>query len=239
MFHPQGPTFWELAGQALSSTRRGYDLLAPKFDYTPFRTPEVILAKVGEHLAVLGPIAAGLDVCCGTGAALRMLRPLCRAQVVGVDFSLGMLAVGRERTADVPGTAALDFVCADVLAMPFEEAFEIATCFGALGHVLPRDQPRFLAGIARALRPGGRFVFVTSYRPPWWTPRYLLARAFNAAMHVRNWLVAPPFIMFYLTFNLPQTRQLLQDHGFEVEVRDMGFEEPWSPLRLVVATKRR
>src|SRR5947207_2414304 len=147
MFHPQGPTLWELAVQALSSTRRGYDLLAPKFDYTPFRTPEVILAKVGEHLAGLGPFGAGLDVCCGTGAAMRMLRPLCREQVVGVDFSRGMLAVGRERTADAPGSAALDFVCADVLAMPFEGAFDLATCFGALGHVLPRDQPRFLAGV--------------------------------------------------------------------------------------------
>jgi hypothetical protein len=43
MFHPQGPTFWELARQVLSSTERGYDLLAPKFDFTPFRTPEEIL----------------------------------------------------------------------------------------------------------------------------------------------------------------------------------------------------
>ena len=40
MFHAKGPTFWELAVQALSSTEHGYDLLAPKFDYTPFRTPD-------------------------------------------------------------------------------------------------------------------------------------------------------------------------------------------------------
>lgn len=40
MFHPKGPSFVELAKQCLSSTERGYDLLAPKFDYTPFRTPE-------------------------------------------------------------------------------------------------------------------------------------------------------------------------------------------------------
>ena len=33
MFHPQGPTLWELAVQALSSTERGYDLLAPKFEF--------------------------------------------------------------------------------------------------------------------------------------------------------------------------------------------------------------
>src|SRR4051794_37685152 len=66
MFHANGPTFWELAVQALSSTERGYDLLAPKFDYTPFRTPDFILSRVREHLQTLSPIAAGLDICCGT-----------------------------------------------------------------------------------------------------------------------------------------------------------------------------
>src|SRR5205807_7573523 len=91
MFHPQGPTFWELARQALSSTERGYDLLAPKFDVTPFRTPDCVLDRVGEQLAPLGPFDAGLDVCCGTGAALRMLRPLCRGRGVGLDFSAGRL----------------------------------------------------------------------------------------------------------------------------------------------------
>ena len=38
---------------------------------------------------------------------MRMLRPLCRERVVGLDFSAGMLAVARQRTADAPGTAAL------------------------------------------------------------------------------------------------------------------------------------
>src|SRR6266404_4341054 len=109
MFHPQGSTFWELAVQALSSTDRGYDLLAPKFDYTPFRTPDTILERVAAHLQTVGPFAAGLDVCCGTGAAMRMLRPLCRQRVVGIDRSAGMLTTARERTADAPGDAALEF----------------------------------------------------------------------------------------------------------------------------------
>ena len=87
MFHPQGPTLRELAVQALSSTERGYDLLAPKFDYTPFRTPEEILGPAMAHLAEPHSITAALDVCCGTGAALRHLRPLCRDRVVGIDFS--------------------------------------------------------------------------------------------------------------------------------------------------------
>ena len=36
MFSPRGPSVRELAVQALSSVEGGYDLLAPKFDHTPF-----------------------------------------------------------------------------------------------------------------------------------------------------------------------------------------------------------
>ena len=71
MFHPQGPNFWELAEQCLSSTERGYDLLAAKFDFTPFRTPDEILDGMANYLGQPRSIEAALDVCCGTGAAIR------------------------------------------------------------------------------------------------------------------------------------------------------------------------
>ncbi len=50
MFHPKGPTFLELTRQCLSSTEHGYDLLADKFDYTPYRTPEEVLQVVKGEL---------------------------------------------------------------------------------------------------------------------------------------------------------------------------------------------
>lgn len=238
MFHPKGPTFWELAVQAMSSTERGYDLLAPKFDYTPFRTPDVVLAKVAVHLQTLAPFGAGLDICCGTGAAMRMLRPLCTERVVGIDMSAGMLAEARLRLADAPGTAPLELVRGNVLTMPFDATFDLAVCFGAFGHILPKDEPAFVAQIAKVLKPSGRFVFVTAYMPPLWSPRYWLARGFNAAMHVRNFFWSPKFIMFYLTFLLPDCQRLLEANGFDVVVTDPGFERPFGPLRLVTATKR-
>ncbi|MET9890483.1 class I SAM-dependent methyltransferase [Streptomyces sp. NPDC006465] len=97
MFTPQGPTLRELAVQGLSSIEHGYDLLAPKFDHTPFRTPDAILDAVGRALVPMGPFTAGLDLCCGTGAGMEVLRDLCRESVTGVDISTGMLTVGRER----------------------------------------------------------------------------------------------------------------------------------------------
>jgi ubiquinone/menaquinone biosynthesis C-methylase UbiE len=237
MFHPQGPTFHELAVQALSSTQRGYDLLAPKFDYTPFRTPQIVFDAVAGSLAARAPFARCLDVCCGTGAAMAMLRPLCRESVVGVDFSLGMLDVGRQRTAAAAGTARLDFVYADALALPFDAAFDVVTCFGAHGHILPRDEPRFIAEVVRVLRPGGCFVFVTGYLPPRSSLRYWLARLFNGAMHIRNWLIRPPFIMYYLTFLLPDVERLFRAQSCSVEVRALPLPGPLAHLRLVIATR--
>ncbi len=237
MFHPQGPTFRELAVQALSSTERGYDLLASKFDYTPFRTPDWLLDPVAEHLRPLAPFGTALDACCGTGAGIRMLRPLCRERVVGLDFSQGMLAVCRQRVADRPGKVPVELVRGDALAMPFAAAFDLVTCFGAFGHIQERDEPSFVAEVARVLRPGGRFVFVTGYLPSVVSPGYWMARAFNAAMHVRNFLIAPPFIMYYLTFLLPRARRLLERAGLVVTDQPLGLARPWDRLRLVTATR--
>src|SRR5438046_10316330 len=101
MFGKNGPSFRELIQQALVSTRQGYDMLAPKFDATPFRTPDPLIEPAIDALDL--PRQAGslrdetaLDVCCGTGAVMRVLKSRCK-RVVGIDFSPGMLAVGKER----------------------------------------------------------------------------------------------------------------------------------------------
>jgi len=234
MFHPEGPTLRELAVQALSSTERGYDLLAPKFDHTPFRTPDVVLDAVAAFLAPLAPFGSGLDLCSGTGAGMRMLRPLCRDRVVGLDVSRGMLDAGRRRAG--PG-ADLDWVRGDALDVPFGPAFDVVVSFGAFGHFLERDQPRLVAQAAGLLRPGGRFVFVTSHLPSVWSAHFWFAHGFNAAMRVRNLLLSPPFVMYYLTFLLPEVRGMLEREGLTVEVRPLADSGPLASLRLVSAQR--
>jgi ubiquinone/menaquinone biosynthesis C-methylase UbiE len=238
MFHPQGPTFWELAHQALSSTKSGYDLLAPKFDYTPFCTPDELLAHVAPVVAEKKDVDDAIDVCCGTGAGMRMMRPLCGQTVTGIDFSEPMLRVAQRRAASSTGTASLKFVHGDVFAMPFTEAFDVAVCFGALGHFLPNDQPAFIAQVSKVLRRGGRFLFATSYMPPHFSRRYWISRAFNSAMHARNWLFRPHFIMFYLAFLAPEASKMLAQAGFDVEIRKHVFPAPFQEMCLIVATKK-
>jgi len=81
-------------------------------------------------------------------------------------------------------------------------------------------------------------VFATAVRPAALDPRALVARSFNVAMRVRNALVSPPFIMYYLTFMLPDVARLLRFEGFDVALPEARFPSPFDRLRLVVATRR-
>lgn len=238
MFHPEGPTFLELMRQALTSTERGYDLIAPKFDRTPFRTPDPVLVAMTELMGDAGSIGSALDVCCGTGAAMRHLRPLCTERVVGIDFSTGMLDEARRRLADAPGDARVELVHGDALDLPFVDEMDVVTCVGAFGHVLPEDEDRFVAGIARALRRGGRFVFATARRPRVTDGSFWMAHGFNAVMRVRNALLRPPFIMYYLTFLWPEVGPLLERHGLTAEAHAGLCPAPYERVLLVSARKR-
>ena len=239
MFDSRGPTFLELARQALSSTTEGYDLLAPKFDYTPFRTPDEVIEAMVEVVGPPGSVERALDVCCGTGAVMRKLRDRCRTSVTGIDLSQGMLDEARRRLADAPGDAMIVLEQQDALAMEFDEEFDVVTTAGALGHILPEQQDQFVEGIWSALVPGGRLIFPTAPMPPVVSRRWLVSRGFNGVMHLRNALLKPPFIMFYLIFTLERAREVLERNRFEVEVLRPFENGRFSDLCLIVATRPR
>ena len=235
MFSPRGPSLRELCIQSLSSVEGGYDLLAPKFDHTPFRTPESVLGTASEALSELGPFSHGLDVCCGTGAGMGVLRSLCQERIVGVDFSAGMLAQARSAHPDAR------WVRADARALPFAERFDLAVSFGALGHFLPAERPAVFAGVYRALRPGGLFTFAIGAPPPLASGWYWATLGFDLAMRVRNAVWRPPFVMYYRTNALPAVRADLMAAGFTataLALTDLGQRRDGSPqCRLVLAHK--
>lgn len=91
-----------------------------------------------------------LDLAAGTGTSSV---PFSRAGavVVSADFSLGMLAVGRQRQPFLP------FVAADALHLPFGDAsFDAATISFGLRNV--SDRLAALRELHRVVRPGGRLV---------------------------------------------------------------------------------
>ena len=227
----------DLAVQALSSVEGGYDLLAPKFDHTPFRTPDDVLDATAGALRPLGPFGRGLDVCCGTGAGMRVLESVCQGPVMGADFSTGMLAqAGRAH----PGAR---WVRADARALPFAAGFDLAVSFGALGHFLPAERPALFAGVYRALRPGGVFAIPAGAPPPVTSIWYWALAGFDLAMRVRNGLWRPAFVMYYRTCPPSAIRRDLTASGFTVTtvpLAALGRRDDGSPrYRLVLARKSR
>ena len=228
----------------MSSVESGYDLLAPKFDHTPFRTPDRVLDATAGALRPVRSFGAGLDVCCGTGAGMRVLRSLCEGPITGVDFSAGMLAQARQACPAYPARPAYPeagWVRADVRALPFAGGFDLAVSFGALGHFLPAERPALFAGVYRALGPGGVFAFPIGARLPVTSRWYWALLGFDLAMRVRNALWRPPFVMYYRTCPLHAVRDDLTASGFTVTTVALtapGRREDGSPrLRLVVARK--
>jgi SAM-dependent methyltransferase len=158
---------------------------------------------------------------------LEVLAPLAKELAVGIDFSRGMLRVARKTKAPR--------VRANALAPPFAGAFDLVTCFSALGHFLPSEHPALVRAVGSCLRPGGRFVFATGEIPGVRSRAYWFSRAFNAAMRLRNALWSPPFVMYYLTFLLPRAKEILEAGGFEVSVRRETFPAPYKDYCLVDA----
>ena len=88
-----------------------------------------------------------LDLGCGDGV-LTLQIAASGASVVGVDASPDMIAAARTR--------GLDARIVDARALPFDSEFD-AVFSNAVLHWIP-EADAVLAGVARALRPGGRFV---------------------------------------------------------------------------------
>jgi demethylmenaquinone methyltransferase / 2-methoxy-6-polyprenyl-1,4-benzoquinol methylase len=114
-----------------------------------------------SDLARVGPGTRALDVATGTGdLAIALARR--GGEVVGSDFSEGMLERARAKSADVRWEQA------NALALPYEsDSFDAATVgFGARNF---SDLRGGLSEMVRVVRPGGRVVVLeitTPTKPP-------------------------------------------------------------------------
>jgi ubiquinone/menaquinone biosynthesis C-methylase UbiE len=95
-----------------------------------------------------------LDLPCGGGFALRVLRPGQPVRYVAADISPYMLERAREVAQRNRSQDAIEFVEADATALQFDDAsFDLCVTYNGL-HCLP-DPRAALAELTRVLRPGG------------------------------------------------------------------------------------
>jgi demethylmenaquinone methyltransferase/2-methoxy-6-polyprenyl-1,4-benzoquinol methylase len=131
--------------------RRMFDRIAPVYDAMN-RLMTAGLDRRWRAETVREAVRSGdrvLDACCGTGDLAVAARDAGAGGVVGVDFSERMLERARRKA---PG---LEFVRADVLALPFEDAsFDAAVVGFGIRNV--DDLEGGLRELRRVLRPGGR-----------------------------------------------------------------------------------
>lgn len=99
-----------------------------------------------------------LDLAAGTGTSSATFAK-SGAIVTAVDFSPGMLEVGRKRHPDI------EFVEADATALPFpDNHFDAVTISFGLRNV--EEPKKALAEMFRILKPGGRLVICEFSTPP-------------------------------------------------------------------------
>lgn len=106
-----------------------------------------------------------LDVGCGTGdIALEILRQSPQSRVVGIDPSVGMLELGREKVAAAGLSQSISLMQGDVLKLGFEAAsFDGAITSFCIRNVTRRKQA--LQEILRVVKPGGVLVIVELTEP--------------------------------------------------------------------------
>ena len=157
---------------------------------------ELLAPEPGERI---------LDLGCGDGVLTKKLAEL-GCDVVGVDAGPDMIRVARE--------LGLDAHVVDGHELAFEREFDAVFSNAAL-HWMKRDPDAVVAGVARALKPGGRFVgefgghgnvaaIVTALLA-------VLARRDLDGMRGHPWYFPTPAAY----------RKRLEAHGFRVESIDL------------------
>lgn len=161
---PQGAVDEQSAARAVQQM---FDEISPRYDllnhvlsmnidrlwwWRTARTFRSLLRKPGARV---------LDLCCGTGDMARALRKQsARGEIVGVDFSRGMLARGQQKF----WSFAIHPVEGDALNLPFaDQSFDVVV--SAFGFRNLANYEAGLREILRVLRPKGEIGILDFSEP--------------------------------------------------------------------------
>ena len=102
---------------------------------------------------------AVIDIACGEGFYTRMLRQRRASKVTGVDVSEKM--IGLARACETQQRLGIDYIVGDGRDLGLNADYDLAVAAYLLNYAHNRAELNAMcSGIARCLKPGGRFVTV-------------------------------------------------------------------------------
>ncbi|MDO4570649.1 MAG: bifunctional demethylmenaquinone methyltransferase/2-methoxy-6-polyprenyl-1,4-benzoquinol methylase UbiE [Planctomycetia bacterium] len=186
------------------------------------------------------PGAKILDVCTGTGDLAIAFWKKYHIPVVGVDFCVEMLEIGREKIRKLnanaeSGAETLELREGDACALPFDdETFEVVSVAFGLRNV--EDMRRGLQELIRVCVPGGK-VAILEFSTPTFPPiRWAYSFYFHKILPRIGQLVAKNRFSAYEY--LPQSvDEFPQGEKLTQIMREMGLESvAYRPLTFGIAT---
>ena len=147
----------------------GYEGFAPVYDAWAADMTDDVDFYVDLAHAADGPV---IELAVGTGRIAIPVVQRTGKRVIGIDLSPSMLALARENAAEAG--VELELHEADMRDLDYEAETDLVVCpYRALLH-LPTwaDRRRVFERVARALRPGGRFVWNAFVFDHWYACEY-------------------------------------------------------------------
>lgn len=155
-----------------------------------------------------------LDLPCGRGFYLNMLRHVSQCQLVGADLDWGVVQKARR------GLAHLDSIAlhrANIYHMPYPSgSFDAVILSEVLEHI--DDDARGLNEAFRVLKPGGVLAVTVPHAnyPFWWDPiNKTLETLFNR--HIQRGIFAGIWANHVRLYEPRQFRRVVESAGFQIE----------------------
>jgi toxoflavin synthase len=137
-----------------------YDPIAEQYQRSkqqPWRT----FVECHTLLELIGDVRglSTIDVACGEGFYTRLLRQRGAGRTLGVDLSRGMIELAQRQ--ELTQQLGIEYLVGDACQLPGGDPRDLAVAAYLLNYARTPDELQAMCdGVARTLRPGGRFVTV-------------------------------------------------------------------------------
>lgn len=170
-----------------------FESIAPKYDFMnnviSFRMHKLWRRFTMKQMA-MKPGDTAIDVCCGTcDWTLDLAKESERGQIIGLDFSQNMLAIGQSKVDRQGAGGQIKLVQGNAMQLPFaDNSFDYATIGFGLRNV--PDLVQVLKEMQRVVKPGGQVVCLELSKPTWQPFKGIYYFYFRQLMPLMGKLVA-------------------------------------------------